>query len=173
MWKWPHKLTGWDTLFQAVVLMLGCLYVIWHIVLLSPAQRPLTSGAADFVAKNNGERGPDSVLAQSPRDETCKRVGFKIYTGDQTQLTDGKRCAFVVAAYRVLAASRADRTRPPSSDTSAVAAATVTHFEFRNLETGDATSYWSIDFELPKRPYDVQVQFDGLTGAAAIVRTHK
>jgi hypothetical protein len=113
------------------------------------------------------------AVAEQPADDSrCAPMEFESRSPGTT-LDAQQRCALVAAGYRAVASGAHEATGVPASDTAAIAAAAVRRFDFPDLDGGDTTSYWSVDFELRERPYAVQAQVDVRTGAVTVGRVHR
>lgn len=118
-------------------------------------------------------RSPDSALARIQREHPCERLPFRSHAAPGLALSAAQRCSLVTAAYRAIAAPLSPSGNVPRSDTIAITDATLSRFDFPDLDTGDTTSYWSVDFQLPRRGYNAQVQIDTRTGKFSVARAHK
>jgi hypothetical protein len=98
---------------------------------------------------------------------------LEISSGHAARLTKEQNCALANAAYQLVARGKGEAVGITAADTSAIKAATVSWFVFRDTSGQVNDSYWTVDLKLPTKPYSIAVRFDAGTGAATARKTPK
>ena len=133
----------------------------------------LFTAASCSIQDSKSESGKDSMLVGLESRYPCRQFKFESRAAPGTELSVDQRCSLVAAGYREIGQGPEGRNGVDHADTSAITSVTVAKYVFPNLDTNTSVSYWSIDFELEERPYNIQVQLDPSTGKASVIRTHK
>jgi len=133
----------------------------------------LLAMASCSVQDSKDRQDEDPGLVRLESRFPCVQYSFEILTAPGTELNRHQRCALVGAGYNEIAHGIDGRNGVYQADASAITRVTVAKYVFPDLDTGAVISYWSIDFDLGSKAYNVQVQLDAMTGKTSRVRAHK
>ena len=88
-------------------------------------------------------------------------------------LSANDRCTLVATAFDYIKAGGAQRAGMSAPDTVEIQGAEIFALTFTDLSGGPSESYWTVEFQLPRRSYTMVVRIDRQTGKVRAGRGEK
>jgi len=88
-------------------------------------------------------------------------------------LSGNDRCTLVATAFDYIKEGGAQRAGMSPRDTVEIQGAEIFAFKFTDLSGGPSESYWTVEFQLPRRSYAMVVRIDRQTGKVRAGRGEK
>jgi len=132
-------------------------------------------GLGASVACGQAARGRDNdrmVLDRLARTSGCRPLGFSIGHGPGVSLSKKDQCTLASAAFDYLAANGAQAAGLSAQDTAKIESASIHSFAFDDISGGPGESYWTVEFQIVDRSYDIVVRIDRGDGSVSAGRGH-
>lgn len=145
-------------------------------VTLSYGDQLLQSIGNDHMRCGQAPRGRDSdrkVLERLARTSGCRTFGFRIGHGPGVSLSKKDQCTLATAAFAYVAADGAQAAGLSAPDSAKIESASIYSFAFDDISGGPGESYWTVEFQIADRSYDIVVRIDRRTGSVSAGRGHK
>ena len=121
----------------------------------------------------SGRDNDRQVLDRLARTSGCRTFGFRIGHGPGVSLSKKDQCTLASAAFDYLAANGAQAADLSAQDTAKIESASIHSFVFEDISGGPGESYWTVEFQIVDRSYDIVVRIDRRTGSVSAGRGHK